>query len=152
MSERVGKKRTTIANYLRLLRLPADIQMGLKDKKIDMGHARSILGVNDPAIQLYLYEQVLKHAVSVRKVEELVKTYNETGSFDDSKYDKSKPKTANPVKDLKEYDELKNQLSKIFATDVQFACSADGKGKISIPFKSDDELARIMEMLDRIGQ
>lgn len=153
LSERVGKKRTTIANYLRLLRLPADIQMGLKDKKIDMGHARAILGVNDPAIQLYLYEQVLKSSISVRRVEELVKTYNETGSFDDTPATPkaSQPK-ANPVVQLKEYDELKTQLSNMFGTKVQFALSAEGKGKISIPFKSDEELARIMEMLDRIGQ
>ena len=153
LSERVGKKRTTIANYLRLLRLPADIQMGLKDKKIDMGHARAILSVNDPAIQLYLYEQVLRSSISVRKVEELVKMYNETGSFEPTQ---ATPKTnepkANPVVELKEYDELKSQLSNMFGTKVQFALSSEGKGKISIPFKSDEELARIMEMLDRIGQ
>mgnify|MGYP000190353558 FL=1 len=79
LSDRVGKKRTTIANYLRLLRLPAEIQMGVKDKKIDMGHARAILGLNDPAAQLHLYEAILKHNYSVRKVEDIVRKYVENG-------------------------------------------------------------------------
>nr|MBP7369625.1 ParB/RepB/Spo0J family partition protein [Paludibacteraceae bacterium] len=71
LSERVGKKRATIANYLRLLRLPAEIQVGIKDKKIDMGHARAILGLEDPAVQLQLYEAILENFYSVRKVEEM---------------------------------------------------------------------------------
>ena len=73
LSERVGKKRATIANYLRLLKLPAEIQMGLKDKKIDMGHARALLPVEDPEVQLALYEQILAEGLSVRNVEEIVR-------------------------------------------------------------------------------
>ena len=145
LSERVGKKRATIANYLRLLRLPAEIQMGIKDKKIDMGHARAILGINDPVAQLRLYEAILKNDYTVRKVEELVRLFAETGSFETS----SKT-TENPVKGLKEFDDLKTQLSKVFGTKVQFACNPDGKGKISIPFANDEELARIMELFDNI--
>jgi len=145
LSERVGKKRTTIANYLRLLRLPAEIQMGIKNKKIDMGHARAILGINDPAVQLHLYETILLNDYTVRKVEELVRQFTETGSFE------SKQKLApNPVKGLPEFDELKTQLSRVFGTNVQFSCSPDGKGKISIPFSDDEELARIMELFDKI--
>ena len=144
LSERVGKKRATIANYLRLLRLPAEIQMGIKDKKIDMGHARAILGINDPVAQLHLYEAILKNDYTVRKVEELVRLFAETGSFETSKT------TENPVKSLKEFDDLKTQLSKVFGTKVQFACNPDGKGKISIPFANDEELARIMELFDNI--
>ena len=145
LSERVGKKRATIANYLRLLRLPAEIQMGIKNKKIDMGHARAILGLNDPAVQLHLYESILENDFTVRKVEELVRLYVETGAFDT----KTKA-TPNPIKSLPEFDELKTQLIKVFGTKVQFACNPDGKGKISIPFSNDNELARIMELFDKI--
>lgn len=143
LSDRVGKKRTTIANYLRLLRLPAEIQMGVKDKKIDMGHARAILGLNDPAAQLHLYEAILKHNYSVRKVEEIVRKYVENGGFE------LKPKT-NPVVKLREYDELKTRLSELFGAKVQLNCHPDGKGKISIPFASDEELTNIMDLLDKI--
>jgi len=144
LSERVGKKRTTIANYLRLLRLPAEIQMGIKDKKIDMGHARAILGVNDPATQLKLYEQIVNEGLSVRKVEELVRQIAETGTVE------TKTKSENPVVKLPEFDEIKLRLSDLFGTKVQFSCTADGKGKISIPFSNDEELAKVLEMFDRI--
>jgi ParB family chromosome partitioning protein len=145
LSERVGKKRTTIANYLRLLRLPAEIQMGIKNKKIDMGHARAILGLNDPAVQLKLYDLIVKNEYTVRKVEELVRLFLETGHFDDHT-----TKTANPVKNLKEFDELKSQLSQVFGTKIQFTCNPEGKGKISIPFTNDEDLARIMDLFDKI--
>lgn len=144
LSERVGKKRTTIANYLRLLRLPAEIQMGIKDKKIDMGHARAILGVNDPATQLKLYEQIVNEGLSVRKVEELVRQIAETGTVE------TKTKPENPVVKLPEFDEIKLRLSDLFGTKVQFSCTAEGKGKISIPFSNDEELAKVLEMFDRI--
>jgi len=146
LSERVGKKRATIANYLRLLRLPAEIQMGIKDKKIDMGHARAILGINDPAVQLHLYESIMQNDFTVRKVEELVRLFLETGSLDT----KSKVTAPNPVKGLQEYDDLKSQLSKVFGTNVEFTCNPAGKGKISIPFSNDEELATIMELFDKI--
>jgi len=145
LSERVGKKRTTIANYLRLLRLPAEIQMGIKNKKIDMGHARAILGLNDPAVQLKLYDLIVKNEYTVRKVEELVRLFLETGHFDDKNL-----VSANPVKNLKEFDELKSQLSQVFGTKVQFTCTPEGKGKISIPFTNDEDLARIMDLFDKI--
>ncbi len=145
LSERVGKKRATIANYLRLLRLPAEIQMGIKDKKIDMGHARAILGMTDLAAQLHMYEAIVQNDYTVRKVEELVRMFLETGSFE------TKHKVPeNPVKALKEFDDLKTQLSRVFGTKVQFVCNPEGKGKISIPFSSDEELARIMELFDKI--
>lgn len=146
LSDRVGKKRTTIANYLRLLRLPAEIQMGIKNKKIDMGHARAILGLSDPAAQLHLYELIIKNDFTVRKVEELVRLYLESGSFDP----KIKPETPNLVKKLQEFEDLQTQLSKLFGTKVQFVCNPDGKGKISIPFANDEELNSIMELFDKI--
>lgn len=146
LSERVGKKRATIANYLRLLKLPAEIQMGIKDKKIDMGHARAILGLQDPVAQLHLYESILKEGHSVRKVEELVRTYLETGSFS------NKSARKNIVNKLQEYKELKFRLSKLFGTDVNLNSDEQGKGKISIVFQNDDELGRIMDLFDKINR
>lgn len=146
LSERVGKKRATIANYLRLLHLPAEIQMGLKNRKIDMGHARAILGVEDPAVQLKLYGLILKNNYSVRMVEEIVKNYNETGKLQA----KTKTTKSNQLKDLKELDDLKTQLSAIFSTKVQLTCNEKGKGRITIPFSNDEELVKIMQLMDKI--
>lgn len=142
LSERVGKKRTTITNYLRLLKLPAEIQMGLKDKKIDMGHARAILGIGDPVAQLHLYEAIQKQGLSVRKVEDMVRLFVEKGTFD-----KEAPRK--PLREsLREYEELKERLSNLMGTKVQLTSDASGKGKISIAFKNDDELLRLMELFD----
>lgn len=147
LSDRVGKKRTTIANYLRLLRLPAEIQMGIKDKKIDMGHARAILGLNDPAKQLHLYEEIIKNDYTVRKVEELVRKYAETGELTVNAKTGS---DFNKIRNLREYEDLKSQLNQLFGTKIHFTCNTDGKGKISIPFTNDEELTHIMELFDRI--
>ncbi len=143
MSERVGKKRATIANYLRLLRLPAEIQMGLTAHAIEMGHARAILGEADPTKQLNIYHKILEEGLSVRKVEELVR-----GGSTEPK-GKDQP-AENPVKKLPEFEELQNQLQNRFGTKVQFACNAKGKGKISIPFANDEELEQILRKLDSI--
>ena len=144
LSERVGKKRATIANYLRLLKLPAEIQMGLKDKKIDMGHARALLPVEDPEVQLALYEQILKDGLSVRNVEELVRSG--ITSVSELKKDKKSSKVQMP----EEYDLLKQHLSKFFETKVQLVCNDKGKGKITIPFASEDELERLIGLLDKL--
>jgi ParB family transcriptional regulator, chromosome partitioning protein len=145
LSERVGKKRTSIANYLRLLRLPAEIQVGIKNKKIDMGHAKAILGLPDPAQQLKLYELILKNEYPVRKVEDMVRNYLENGSFEAKTETTSKPKS-----DLKEISELQRQLSTVFNANVKLVSDVNGKGKITIPFDDDDELMRIMQLIDRI--
>jgi ParB family chromosome partitioning protein len=152
LSERVGKKRTTIANYLRLLRLPAEIQMGVKDKKIDMGHARAILGLSDPADQLHLYEAILVNDYSVRKVEDLVREQlnPETAVDTNVNTEVVTKKPENEVSKLQEFDELKQRLSDVFGKKVQFVCGKDGKGKISIPFNNDDELAHLMGLFDKI--
>ena len=94
LSERVGKKRATIANYLRLLKLPAEIQVGLKDKKIDMGHARALLPVEDPEVQLALYEQILAEGLSVRNVEEIVRGGVDAATLEQAK--KEKPAQRKP--------------------------------------------------------
>ena len=146
LSERVGKKRATIANYLRLLHLPAEIQMGLKNRKIDMGHARAILGVTDPADQLKLYNLILKNNYPVRAVEEMVRNYTETGKL------QGKQTAAQSVRfnELKELGDLKNQLSQIFNANVQLVCNEKGKGRITIPFADDEQLMKIMQLIDRI--
>lgn len=141
LSERIGKKRATVTNYLRLLRLPADIQMALKDKKIDMGHARALVSVEDPVAQLNIFSQILAEGLSVRKVEDLVRNLG---------VDK-KPKGKSPQLDLKEeYSELKSRLSNLFSSKVDLSCDAKGKGKITISFKNDDEFLKILEFFDSI--
>lgn len=146
LSERVGKKRATIANYLRLLHLPAEIQMGLKNRKIDMGHARAILGITEPAVQLKLYNLILKNNYPVRMIEEMVRNYAETGNLSGKQPALRQPK----LNDLKELGDLKNQLSQIFNTKVQLTCDEKGKGKITIPFADDEQLMKIMQLIDRI--
>ncbi len=147
LSERVGKKRTTIANYVRLLKLPAEIQMGLKDRKIDMGHARALISVEDPEVQIALYEQILSEGLSVRNVEELVKYVVAGGKLEDKKAEKQKSaKAALP----EGYDMLKEHLSSFFQTKVQLVCNDKGKGKITIPFSSEEELEKLISLLDNI--
>lgn len=138
LSERVGKKRATIANYLRLLKLPAPIQLGLQNKQIDMGHARALLSLDDPKLQMKLYEDILSRDYSVRKVEELVKALLNG----DNPVGKQKSKLP------KEFNLLTQQLSSFFQTKVQLTCSDKGKGKITIPFSNEEELERIMVLFD----
>ena len=146
LSERVGKKRATIANYLRLLKLPAPIQIGLQNKQIDMGHARALVTLTDPKLQVKLFEEILKHGYSVRKVEEIVKELNEGGSVESGTRKIAPKRTRLP----EGYDMLKRQLSSFFNTKVQLTCSEKGKGRISIPFNNEDELERIIGIFDTL--
>ncbi|MCB9018653.1 MAG: ParB/RepB/Spo0J family partition protein [Paludibacteraceae bacterium] len=149
LSERVGKKRTTISNYLRLLRLPAEIQVALKDKKIDMGHARALIGVEDPASQLDIYNQIIKNSYSVRKVEELVRTLAE--KLDENPNVPSDEGNRQKEGDGEdEYLLLKDKLESLFTSKVDISKNNKGKGKITIPFKNDEELEKIMEIFDSI--
>ena len=143
LSERVGKKRATIANYLRLLKLPAEVQIGLRDKTIDMGHARALLSVEDTATQLELYKAIIAEGLSVRRVEELVRNMSQEPAQE------SKKTTRNKVQ-RKEYNLLRNHLSNYFGTKVQFTCDDKGKGKISIPFKNEEEMERIIGLFDKL--
>lgn len=154
LSERIGKKRTTIANYLRLLKLPAEIQMGIRDKKIDMAHARTIVTLDDPTAQLEVYELILEEGLSVRKVEEYVRAITKGEKLEDllkeekavETVKKSGVKKATP----EEFELLKSHLSKFFSTKVQLTCNDQGKGKISIPFRSEEELERIIAIFDQL--
>lgn len=127
MSERVGKKRATVANYLRLLKLPAEIQLGIKEKKIDMGHARAILGSPSPEQQLAIYKRILQNGLSVRKVEELVSAGKTTRKR---------------VKDTTDYTEQQNYLRERLGRDVKIAAN-----KLTISFRNEDELNELIHRL-----
>lgn len=146
LSERIGKKRATIANFLRLLKLPAEIQLGLRDKAVDMGHARAILSVDKPSLQLKLYNEILKKGLSVRQVEALAKEYQNKSSQNASEIgDESTKKYVNS-----DFDVLKKHLSNVFKTNVQLTCTQKGNGKISFQFKNEEELERIISIFDKL--
>jgi ParB family transcriptional regulator, chromosome partitioning protein len=139
LSSRVGKKRSTIANYLRLLKLPAVIQKGLREKNITMGHARAIINIEDEETQKMIFNQIIKYGFSVRKVEEIVRDLNS-----------DEPKDNEPRKEKfpKEFQTIKKQLDKIFSSRVGFSMNDKGKGKIVIPFKSPEELEKIVKIIE----
>ena len=143
LSERVGKKRTTVSNYLRLLKLPAEVQIGLRDKLIDMGHARALLSVENASVQLELYKAIITEGLSVRKVEELARTMAQAPA-------KEAKKVARSSAQRQEYNLLRNHLSNFFGLKIQFTCDDKGKGKIGIPFKNEEELERIIALLDKL--
>jgi ParB family chromosome partitioning protein len=142
ISERVGKSRTSITNYMRLLKLPAQIQIALKNKDIDMGHARALLSIDSPSTQLKLFKEVQRNGYSVRKVEEMVQKLKNGETIQSVK----KSETQLPL----EYSILRDRLSELFKVKVQMTCSSQGKGKISIPFINEDELEYVMNIFDKI--
>ena len=140
LSTRIGKKRSTIANYLRLLKLPAIIQKGLIDKQISMGHARAIINIEDSNTQTLIYNQIIKMGLSVRRVEEIVRNIGNEVQNDPTEPEKQKfPK---------EYQPIKKQLDKIFNSKVDFSMNSNGKGKIVITFKSPTDLDRIVKIIE----
>jgi ParB family chromosome partitioning protein len=145
VSERVGKSRAAIANYLRLLKLPAQVQMALQKKEIDMGHARALLSLDSPSLQLKLFKEISKHGFSVRKVEELCHQLN-NGEYIQS----AKKIISSKARLPEEFNILKDSLSKFFNTKIQMTLGAKGNGKISIPFANEEELEHIMHMFDKL--
>ncbi len=142
MSDRVGKKRSTISNYLRLLKLPAEIQLGLRTAKLSMGHARTLINIEDQAVQLVVYQKILDSDLSVRKIEELVR---------EIQTDK-KPEKKNKPEETGEHVQLQEQLKRYFQVGVQFNRNSKGKGKIILTFNSDEELEKILGKLDQIKE
>ena len=138
LSARIGKKRATIANYIRLLKLPAEIQVALKNKQIDMGHARALLAIDDPMKQLQLFHELTKYGYSVRMVEMKARQMNAGSQAADKK---ESHKTLSPIA---------RQLSKVLNAPVNLKTNTSGKGSISISFKNEDDLARIMQLFDRL--
>lgn len=141
LSIRVGKDRSTISNYLRLLRLPPEIQNGLQESKISMGHARALLSSSDVGVQLTAYKEILDKSLSVRNVEALMKSYNNPESS--STLPVSKPPTSSP-----EYRVVEEKLRRHFETKVLLKSKGKDKGDIIIPFYSVEDLNRILELLD----
>ena len=139
ISERVGKSRTAVTNYMRLLKLPAQIQMSLKNHEIDMGHARALLALDSPSLQLKLFRDVQKNQYSVRKVEEMVQMLKQGEDVLSAKK-RISAKAQLP----KSMVDARQRLTSLLGAKVQLTCSANGKGKISIPFADEAELARIM--------
>ncbi len=139
ISERVGKSRTAVTNYMRLLKLPAQIQMSLKNHEIDMGHARALLALDSPSLQLKLFRDVLKNQYSVRKVEEMVQMLKQGEDVQTAKK-KITAKAQLPA----DMVAARQRLAVRLQAKVQLTCSAGGKGKISIPFASAEELQRIL--------
>ena len=144
LSLRVGKKRATVANYLRLLKLPAEIQIVIRDNKITMGHARALVAVDDPHDQLKLFYRIMEEDLSVRKTEEFARKIEQNLIH--------KPKVPATEKLPQPYEELKDQLAEFFSSDIEFRRNSKGSGKIIIPFKSDDELERIIGIFDRLKE
>ena len=144
LSERIGKNRATIANFLRLLKLPAEVQLGLRDKLLDMGHARALLAIEKPSAQLKLYNEIIKNGLSVRQVEQLVKQYNNdhNGVAPGSRHSN--------VDSSRDYRILQKHLTSTFGVPVKFACDVNGKGRITFPFKNEAELEKIIALFDHI--
>lgn len=144
MSERLGKSRASITNHIRLLKLPAQIQMALKNREIDMGHARALLALESPSTQLKLFKDTLRNGYSVRKVEELVQHIKNGEAIQEIK--KNAPAKQLPM----EYSVLRDRMSDLFKCKVTMSCSPKSKGKISINFNNEDELEAIMKVFDKL--
>ena len=142
LGDRVGKKRATIANYLRLLNLPVEIQTGIREKRISMGHARALLGIEDKDYQVEVFSRILSQDLSVRQVESLAK-----------KSKNAEVPREVPVEEVRsDYEDLREHLSYYFGATVGFKRSNKGSGQIVIPFKSDEDLRRIVSILDKPGK
>jgi ParB family transcriptional regulator, chromosome partitioning protein len=143
LSDRVGKQRSTVANYLRLLKLPAEIQLGIKNKQLMMGHARTLVNIEDPKKQINVYYQIIDGELSVRQTEELVRQVQSGISKDLGKLEKKRKLNS-------DFTQLSDHLNKIFSTNVNFRINELGKGKIVISFENQQEMERILGVFDRL--
>ena len=137
LSQKVGKKRSTVTNYLRLLKLDAEVQLAIKDKKIGMGHARALLSVEDPSKRKAIFNRVIEEDLSVRKVEQLTK-----GESDKATSDFKAKVILTPVE-----ERIKDELSSLLTSKVKIRSTIDGKGKIEIAYQNQSELRKIAEKL-----
>ena len=144
LSERVGKQRSTVANYLRLLKLPAEIQLGIKNKQLTMGHARTLVNIEDPKKQIKVYYKIIDDELSVRGAEELVRVLQTENHKDPSKVEKKKRLN-------EDFTQLSNHLEKLFSSKVNFRINEKGRGKIVIQFDSPEDMERILGVLDRLN-
>lgn len=137
MSERIGKNRSTIANYLRLLKLDPIIQTGMRDGFLSMGHGRAIIAISDLSLQMNVYEQIIKEKLSVRETEKLVKSLSSK---------REKKKTPNSLSETKK--EVLQQISSYFGAKIEMKVSTKGNGKLIIPFSSEEDLKRIQKLIN----
>jgi ParB family chromosome partitioning protein len=144
LSDRVGKQRSTVTNYLRLLKLPAEIQLGIRNKHLMMGHARTLVNIDDPKKQINIYYKIVDGELSVRQAEELVRQLQSEKIKDPEKIEKKKRLNSDFV-------QLSDHLNKIFSTKVNFRINEKGKGKIVIAFESTEEMERILGVFDRLN-
>ncbi|WP_374951692.1 ParB/RepB/Spo0J family partition protein [Mucilaginibacter sp.] len=139
LGDRVSKNRSTVTNYLRLLKLPPTIQASLRDGDVTMGHAKALLAVEDPATQIYIHQQIIKNGLSVRKTEEMVREVQQSPVKKEGKQPETLPYQMQKIQD---------DLASKFSTRVKLKVNSQGNGSIEIPFLSEDDLGRILEMLD----
>lgn len=140
LGDRVGKNRSTVTNYLRLLKLPPDIQASIRDNKLTMGHAKALISVEDVDVQLFLHKEIMEKELSVRKAEEMVR---------ELQHSPAKKQVSEAGKTISsEHRKVQDDLSSKFGTKVTVKADNNGKGHIQIPFLSNDDLNRILEMLD----
>ena len=144
LSDRVGKQRSTIANYLRLLKLPAEIQLGIRNKHLMMGHARTLITIEDPKKQINVYYRIIDGELSVRQAEELVRHLQSEKIKDPDRIEKKR-------KLNEDFKQLSEHLNRIFSTKVNFRINELGKGKIVIPFENPEEMERILGVFDRLN-
>jgi len=144
LSDRVGKKRSTISNYLRLLRLPAVIQKAIREQEITMGHARALVNIPDSETQVMVYRQVVKYDFSVRKTEDIVRKLSAT--------EEDTPAETTQVSTMTDqFNDLKKHLGKYFNSNIGLKINDQYKGKIEIPFKDSKDLERIIGIFDRLN-
>jgi ParB family transcriptional regulator, chromosome partitioning protein len=144
LSDRVGKQRSTVSNYLRLLKLPAEIQLGIRNKHLMMGHARTLVNIEDPKQQIEVYYKIIDGELSVRQAEDLVRHLQSEKIKDPEKAEKKK-------KLNDDYHQLSDHLNKLFSAKVNFRINEKGKGKIVIAFDTPDEMERILGVFDRLN-
>ena len=151
LSARLGKKRATIANHLRLLNLPAEIQLGLRDRKLDMGHARALLAVEDHKEQLRLYNLILEEGLSVRRVEELARQANNSLHAAEEAEEAEVPVALPaPPPPSREQEFFTNEMKDVFPTPVRFKRGDDGRGSITLKFDSDEQLQQLVALFQRL--
>jgi ParB family chromosome partitioning protein len=144
LSERVGKQRSTVANYLRLLKLPAEIQLGIKNRHLMMGHARTLINIEDPKKQINVYYKIIDGDLSVRQAEDLVRQLQAGKVKDPSKLERKQ-------KLNDDFAQLSEHLKRIFSAKVNFRINESGKGKIVIQFENPEEMERILGIFDRLN-
>ncbi len=145
LSQKVSKQRSTITNYLRLLKLPVEIQLAIRNGDVSMGHARALINIDNEDTQLDIYNQIVLNSLSVREVEDLARGVKaEIKTDGKTTKEKKSSKAALSVEQIN----FVNDLRAVFNTKVQISKEASGKGKIVIPFKSENDLKRILDLLD----